>query len=618
MRMKLLFRTYPFLHKIAIITQRFALLILLGVTVACQERTPEPVIVTEVVVVEGQEVIVTRLVRQTIAITSTPAPVPSSQEPIVLDLGYVGNFPSADPQKAADDLGGDLVDNIFVGLTRYNHQTNQVEPELAESWSVNGRIWTFSLRDDIYWVRPTTGGEDLDAEAVRPVAAEDVVAAIQRVCQRSTATPDAFIIFLIEGCEGVYNLAEPKPEDLEAIGVKAVDSETLQFTLTKPASYFITMTTLWMFTPIPGAEIASWQEEVPVKDWLNVEQLLISGPFMPTLSSWESNRVVLHPNPFWPLPRSGNVDIVNVNYLDSAENAYKLWEAKGLDTSPLPPERREEFLRNSPTKANLQTEQTVFYLGFNFDSGVFREPEVRRAFNAAIDRALLAEKIYDGRAAPMRHLSPPGVFGAAPIDEAGIGYSPDFAALQMQNSGFRSCRLMPPIRFMVSTLDLSLLQAELIREMWADELGCQESQIVIEQVEFGTLLANTRADAGIARPDVWELGWASYFPDAHNWLNDLLHCSESENRQNRPCSEADGLLDEATAVLDPVQRIALYRQVENLFFGENGIVPIVPLYVRGSYVLVQNWLTYTPAQFGGEQFDTYSIDATLKDLERSR
>ncbi len=618
MRMKLLFRTYPFLHKIAIITQRFALLILLGVTVACQERTPEPVIVTEVVVVEGQEVIVTRLVRQTIAITSTPAPVPSSQEPIVLDLGYVGNFPSADPQKAADDLGGDLVDNIFVGLTRYNHQTNQVEPELAESWSVNGRIWTFSLRNDIYWVRPTTGGEDLDAEAVRPVAAEDVVAAIQRVCQRSTATPDAFIIFLIEGCEGVYNLAEPKPEDLEAIGVKAVDSETLQFTLTKPASYFITMTTLWMFTPIPGAEIASWQEEVPVKNWLNAEQLLISGPFMPTLSSWESNRVVLHPNPFWPLPRSGNVDIVNVNYLDSAENAYKLWEAKGLDTSPLPPERREEFLRNSPTKANLQTEQTVFYLGFNFDSGVFREPEVRRAFNAAIDRALLVEEIYDGRAAPMRHLSPPGVFGAAPIDEAGIGYSPDFAALQMQNSGFRSCRLMPPIRFMVSTLDLSLLQAELIREMWADELGCQESQIVIEQVEFGTLLANTRADAGIARPDVWELGWASYFPDAHNWLNDLLHCSESENRQNRPCSEADGLLDEATAVLDPVQRIALYRQVENLFFGENGIVPIVPLYVRGSYVLVQNWLTYTPAQFGGEQFDTYSIDATLKDLERSR
>ncbi len=589
--------------------------------VSCQGNAsePEPVIVTEVVTVEGQEVVVTRLVRQTIAITATPNSVAPVQKPVTLDLGYVGNFPAADPQTVADDLGGDLVDNVFASLTHYNHETNQVEPELAESWSENGRIWTFNLRDDIFWVRPTIRGDVFwNAEAIRPVAAEDVVAAIHRVCQRATATPDAFILFLIEGCERVYNLADPTADDLATIGVQAVDATTLQFTLTKPASYFLTMTTLWMFTPIPGAEIAAWQEEIPAKDWLDTNQLLLSGPYMPTLDTWGSSRVVLHPNPFWPLPRSGNVEIVNLNYLDSAENAFKLWEAKGLDVSPLPAERREEFLRDSPTKARLLTEQTVFYLGFNFDSGVFREPEVRRAFNAAIDRAQLVEDVYGGRAEPMRHLTPPGVFGAPPIDEAGIGYSPDFAALQMQSSGFRSCRLMPPIRFMVSTLDLSLLQAELIRDMWANELGCDQSQIVIEQVEFGTLLANTRGDAGIARPDVWELGWASYYPDAHNWLYDLLHCTDSENRQNRPCSEADTLLEQATAVLDPEQRVSLYRQVENLFFGESGIMPVVPLYVRGNYVLVQNWLTYTPALFGGEHFDTYQIDATLKDLERSR
>ncbi|MBK7893929.1 MAG: hypothetical protein IPJ90_03365 [Anaerolineaceae bacterium] len=29
---------------------------------------------------------------------------------------------------------------------------------------------------------------------------------------------------------------------------------------------------------------------------------------------------------------------------------------------------------------------------------------------------------------------------------------------------------------------------------------------------FGTLLANTRADAGAARPDIWELAWASVLP----------------------------------------------------------------------------------------------------------
>lgn len=596
-----------------------SLLLMIGLLTGCQQNEPGPVIVTEVLMVEGQEIVVTRLVRQTVAITATPAPSNPSQKPVSLDIGYVGGFPEVDPQKVLGKLGGDLVDNVFTALTRFNHQTNRVEGELAESWSVNGRVWTFNLRDDIFWVRPLPqSAETLSAELVRPVTAEDVVAAIQRVCQRVTATPDAFILFLIEGCERVYNLLESTPEDLATIGVQAVDSTTLQFTLTRPASYFLTMTTLWMFTPIPSIEIAAWQEEVPALNWLDVEQLLVSGPFMPSLDSWRTDRVVLRPNPYWPLPRSGNVEIINLNYLDSAENAFQLWQAKSLDVSPLPVERREAFLRESPTRANLLTEQTVFYLGFNFDSPVFREPEVRRAFNAAIDRAVLVERVYGGRAVPMRHLTPPGVLGAPPVDQAGIGYSPDYAGLQLQSSGFRTCRLMPPIRFMVSTLDLSLLQAELIRDMWADELGCETSQIVIEQVEFGTLLANTRGDAGIARPDVWELGWASYYPDAHNWLYDLLHCSDSENRQNRPCSEVDGLMEQATAVLDLDQRISLYRQVENRFFGENGTIPIVPLYVRGTYVLVQNWLTYTPALFGGEHFDTYTIDAILKDLERSR
>lgn len=586
---------------------------------ACQTPQPDSPVVTEVLIIEGQEIVVTRLVTQTVAITATPQSVAPTENLVVLDLGYVGRFPNVDPQTVADSSGGDLVENIFVGLTRYNHATNRVEPELATSWTANGRVWTFNLRDDIFWVRPTSRGDPFwTASPVRPVTAEDVVAAMQRVCQRSTAAPDAFILFLIEGCEQIFATPNPTTDDLAALGVRALSPTTLQFTLTKPASYFLTMTTLWMFTPIPSVEIAAWEAEVPSKNWLAGAQLLTSGPFMPVPDTWDSSRVVLHPNPYWPLPRSGNVQIVQVNYLDSAENAFKLWEAKGLDTSPLPVERRTAFLRTSPEKAWLRPEQTVFYLGFNFASGVFREPELRRAFNAAVNRAMLAEEIYGGRALPMRHLTPPGVFGAPPVNETGVGYSPDFAMLQMQGSGFPSCRLMPPIRFMVSTLDLSLRQAELIRSMWAEELGCNESQIVIEQVEFGTLLANTRADAGVSRPDVWELGWASYYPDAHNWLSDLLHCTESENRQNRPCSEADALLDQATAVLDPEQRIAIYRQVENLFFGENGIVPLIPLYVRGSYILVQNWVNFTPAQFGGEHFDTYEVDAFLKSLERSR
>ncbi len=571
---------------------------------------------TRVVVIEGQESVVTQLVRQ------TPIPTPdvvsgNSEEPVVLDLSILGDVPNFDPQTTTEDAGIDFVENLFVGLTNYNHVDNIVEPELAQSWDVSadGRTWIFHLRDDVFWVRPaeTVGDGVRQADPVRPVVADDMVYAIQRACRRDTDAPDAFILFLIEGCEPVYSMNDPTAADLGAIGVRALDDTTFQVTLTKASSYFLTMTSLWLFHPVPPELIEAYGDA-----WLAAEPLLTSGPFMPVSTLKPGVQTVLYRNPAWPLPRRGNVGVVNILYFDAAMSAYQLWQAKSLDISPLPVSEREMILSQLPQKIQFETEQTVFYLGFNFDSGVFREPSVRRAFSAAIDRERLVAELYQGAALGMRHLSPPGIIAGLPIDRIGVGYSPDDARQWLAESGFRSCRLMPPITYMVTGSDLSLRQAELIRDMWVEELGCAQEQIVIEQVQFGTLLANTRRDAGAARPDIWELAWASYYPDAQNWLGDVLHCTDGGNRPNRPCSEVDGLIRQAATTMDFQERVMLYRQIEDMFFGGEGSMPLVPLYVRGDELLVQSWLEFTPALFGGEQYDSYLIQADLKELERSR
>jgi oligopeptide transport system substrate-binding protein len=271
------------------------------------------------------------------------------------------------------------------------------------------------------------------------------------------------------------------------------------------------------------------------------------------------------------------------------------------------------------SRLQIVTEPTLHYLGYNFDSGIFREPKVRRAFAAAIDREKLVEELFGTQAIGMKHLIPPGIIASLPINEIGVGYSPDYARQQLAASGFGSCQLIPPFTYMISTSDLSLQQAELIRRMWIEELGCTENQIKIEQVQFGTLLANTRPEAGAVRPDIWELAWASFYPDANNWMGDLLHCEDSENRRNRPCSEEDDLIRQANSLLDDAERATTYRQLENRFFGDSGIMPLIPLYIRSTPRLVQTWLTsYSPAIFGGEQYDSYQIDMTIKELERSR
>ncbi|MEW5987954.1 MAG: peptide ABC transporter substrate-binding protein [Chloroflexota bacterium] len=582
-----------------------------GGLLGCQQRPPA-VVTQEVITVEGQMVVVTRLVRQTVAAPVTPLATAAPGDPIELDVSLSGGVTTLDPQLAVEANDLTLIENLFVGLTHYNHRQNRVEPELAQSWEVSedGRTWIFHLRSDVYWVRREA---ESGLQAVRLVTAHDVVYAIRRVCHPAVAAPEVFIFFIIQGCEEVSRLAETTEADLAEIGVRALDDFTLQISLTKPAGYFPALTTLSLLRPVPAERVEQFGAE-----WTAAENLVSSGPFWLTANAVTETRTVLRRNPYWPLPFTGNVDRVNLLHLADELDAFKLWEDKELDTSPLPAEMESEMMSRSPQKVVQIPEQVVFYLAYNLDSPAFRVPEVRRAFGAAIDRTRLIEEIYGGKGIAMLHFAPAGVLGAPPVEQIGVGYDPDYARLQMQASGFGDCRLLPPITYLVSASDLALRHAELLREMWVKELACTEEQITIEQVQFGTLLANTRRQAGAMRPDIWDLGWASYYPDENNWVGDVLHCTDSENRPNRPCSEVDDLIRQAAATVSDVEREALYRQVESLFFSREGIEPLTPLYMRVRLLARQSWLSFTPAAFGGEQFDTYVIDATTKDLEQNR
>ncbi|MCA9864888.1 MAG: peptide ABC transporter substrate-binding protein [Anaerolineales bacterium] len=574
--------------------------------------------------------IVTRLVEQITFVTSTPDPLaPSTEEttPVVLDISLTGELPDLDPGLAERQSQLELTQNLFVGLTNYDPDTNTIEPELASTWALgaDGTTWTFNLRDDIYWVRPRGPGPGRDglwgATQVRPVTADDVVYAVQRQCSREANTPVAFSLFIIRGCEAVFTTLEPTEAQIKAIGIESLDPTTLQIHLTKPAGYFLTLTSMPFFQPVPADMVAEngneWLDAIGEYStgWQTPDNLVTSGPYLPVSNQFTSQYVVLHRNPLWPLERPGNVDVVNITFLDE-QDAFEMWQERLLDIAPLPPDESEAFKQRSAIKVKTIPDQVLFYLGFNFDSGVFREAEVRRAFSAAIDRQVLLDELYDGRGLAMRHASVPGMVAAIPFEELGVGYSPDFARQQMAASSFRSCRLLPEITFLVSSADLSLLQAEIIRNMWVEELECVKENIHIQQVQFGGLLAGTQQDA-TDRPDLWELAWAPTFPDAKNLITDLLHCDESENRQNRPCSAADSLLDQAGTVVDPVERMSRYRQAESQFFNETGSFPIAPLYVRAREIVVHDWINFSPVAFGGQQWDRIMLDASLKELERS-
>src|SRR5258707_5319271 len=102
-----------------------------------------------------------------------------------------------------DQSARSIAENLFVGLTRYNPATRQIEPGLASEWASkdNGVTWTFKLRGHVKWVSYNPGSGQV--QALRPVVAGDFVYGIRRACEPTPPNPAAHTVFIIAGCRKV-------------------------------------------------------------------------------------------------------------------------------------------------------------------------------------------------------------------------------------------------------------------------------------------------------------------------------------------------------------------------------------------------------------------------------
>jgi hypothetical protein len=114
---------------------------------------------------------------------------------------------------------------------------------------------------------------------------------------------------------------------------------------------------------------------------------------------------------------------------------------------------------------------------------------------------------------------------------------------------------------------------------------------------------------------MWVLAWAPDYPDENNWVGDVLWCKQA-TRQKRTCNEIDDLIVEAREDTDPQRRIALYRQIEEQFFGPRGEMPLIPIRVRIGLMARHTWLERPAAPFGGQQWYSWTIDQKAKQAAR--
>ncbi|HML20021.1 MAG TPA: ABC transporter substrate-binding protein [Aggregatilinea sp.] len=498
-----------------------------------------------------------------------------------------------------DPTSHDLVENLFVGLTRFDPVTQQVEPMIAESWSVSddGLTWTFNLRDDIQWVRYDAGTDAVTA--VRPIQAGDFVYAIQRACNPLRPSPVTTNMMLVQGCQTVANAFPEVITDLmiaREIGVRATGPYTLEIDIVVPASYFPTLVSTSEFRPVAREAVAD------EGDWTSAERIITSGPY--ALKSRSASAMTLVRNSLWPDAFSGNVDQIEVALTDAIGSAvpYDMVRLTAAEA---------DALRTSASSALAATPANqITALGFATDRAVVDSTDARRAFSLAIDRQALIDQFFPNQAVPALAFTPAGV--AAAPDVEGLGFDPAAARAAFAAAGYPDCTNLPEqIIVLVPEEDpIWTTAGQFLVDQWVANLGCAANMFQVVPLERKLMIElshGTYDSEAVTRSHSWIVQWSADYPDANAWINDALHCRYGWISTGRACDQGDSALDRAVTEEDLDARTQDYATAEEAMFGPNGTFPVIPLFVTTTTWIQQPWLTDVN-EYGAARFDLWTID----------
>lgn len=184
----------------------------------------------------------------------------------VLRIG-LERFPaSLDPAISSDVITSTIVNGLFEGLVRLD-KTGQAVPGIAKAWKISsdGKTYTFTLRSDAKWSNKER------------ITAADFEYAWKRALAPETGSNSAFNMYTISNAKD-YNQGRLK--DSSKVGVKALNSNTLQVTLNEKTAYFIQSLAENVYMPVNAGNVKA------NKKWAySANTIITNGPF--TLQSWE-------------------------------------------------------------------------------------------------------------------------------------------------------------------------------------------------------------------------------------------------------------------------------------------------------------------------------------------
>ena len=319
-----------------------------------------------------------------------PSRPPCPTHQLCLEYGNSSDPVSLDPAKTSLTTESTILRDVLVGLVA-DGQDGRPIPGVAERWetSPDGLVWTFHLRHSRW-----SDGE--------PVTADDFVFAYRRMLEPNTASPYAYMLYLLKNGEAV-NAGKAPPS---ALGVQALDPQTLVLTLEHPAPYLPQVLKHTSMYPVPRHAVQRWGEA-----WSDPAHYVANGAYRP--SSWKlGDHVTVVRNPSFYDADKLCIDRIDYYPTNDAISAERRIARGELDLNTSIQSNRVPYLRQPghvPAFVRIHTYLATTYVIFNGrDVPALKDLRVRQALSMAIDREFITGKLLRAGQSPAYVFVPPG------------------------------------------------------------------------------------------------------------------------------------------------------------------------------------------------------------------
>jgi len=433
---------------------------------------------------------------------------------------------------------------VYDKLTEFTRGSTQVEPGLAESWTVSpdGKVFTFKLRKGVKFHSGVNG-----FKPTREFNADDVLFSLDR--QWKADHPYAKV------SGGKYDYFADMGLKDDVVAIDKLDAMTVRITLKKPNVTMLANLAM-DFASIHSAEYADFLAKQNKKEQFD-QQPVGTGPF--SFVMYQKDAVIRFKanKDYWG-ERALVDDLVYAITPDPTARYSKLKAGECHFVIAPRPADLPEMQKDASLKVVNQPGLNIAYWAFNTQKPPFDKKEVRQAMNMAIDKAAIIRDVYLGAGQAAKNLIPPTLWS---YNDAVKDYTYDAAKAKdlLTKAGVKT-PLEIDLWYMPVQRPYNPNAKRIAEMMQADlaKIGVNAKLVTYEWGEYRKRMQQGEHITGM-------LGWTGDNGDPDNFFF-LRGCEAARpggQNLSKWCNKAfDERLEKARAIADIKERSKLYEEMQ--------------------------------------------------------